>query len=204
MDKNGITLMNSSYTRLAGHVKSRWSIIIAFVWGFAEATAFFIVPDVYLGFVALFNWRRGLSAMVAALIGAMLGGSVMYVLAMNNPSGINMFLTRVPLIDSTLVNDVADKMRTDGPITLLTGPLKGTPYKIYAAQAGEQSLPFLYFLLMTIPARLERFLPVVLVFGAIGKWFGTFCEKHTKLVMGSYALMWGIIYFVFISYFNFH
>ena len=196
--------MNSSYARLAGHVKSRWSIIIAFVWGFAEATAFFIVPDVYLGFVALFNWRRGLSAMVATLIGAMLGGSVMYVLAMNNPSGINMFLTRVPLIDSSLVNDVANQTHTYGLTAVLTGPLKGTPYKIYAAQAGEQSLPFLYFLLMTIPARLERFLPVVLVFGGIGKRFGTFCEKHTNLVMGSYTLMWGIIYFVFISYFNFH
>ena len=196
--------LNSSYASFSDHVNSKWSIIIGFLWGFAEATAFFIVPDVYLGFVALFNWRRGLSAMVATLIGAMLGGSVMYVLAMNNLSGMNMFLTRVPLIDSTLVNDVGDKMRADGLITLLTGPLKGTPYKIYAAQAGGQSLPFLYFLLMTIPARLERFLPVVLIFGGIGKWFGTFCEKHTKLVMGSYALMWGIIYFVFISYFNFH
>jgi len=196
--------MNSSYVRLTGHVKSRWSIIIAFLWGFAEATAFFIVPDVYLGFVALFNWRRGLSAMVATLIGAILGGSVMYVLAMNSPSGINMFLTRVPLIDSALVNAVANQTHTYGLTAVLTGPLKGTPYKLYAAQAGEQSLPFLYFLLMTIPARLERFLPVVLVFGGIGKWFGTFCEKHTKLVMGSYALMWGIIYFVFISYFRFH
>lgn len=196
--------MNSSYARFSDHAKSIWSIIIAFVWGFAEATAFFIVPDVYLGFVALFNWRRGLWAMIAALIGAMLGGSVMYTLAMNNPSGLNLFLTRVPLIDSTLVNDVADKMRTDGLITLLNGPLRGTPYKIYAAQAGEQSLPFLYFLLMTIPARLERFLPVVLVFGGIGKWFGTFCEKHTKFVVVGYALLWGIIYFVFIYYFNFH
>ena len=196
--------MNSSYTRFSDHARSNWSIVIAFVWGFAEATAFFIVPDVYLGFVALFNWRRGLSAMIAALIGAILGGSVMYVLAMNNPSGLNLFLTRVPLIDATLVNNVADKMRTDGLITLLNGPLRGTPYKIYAAQAGEQSLPFLYFLLMTIPARLERFLPVVLVFGGIGKWFGTFCEKHTKFVVSSYALMWGIIYFVFIYYFHFH
>jgi len=196
--------MNSSYTRFSDHARSNWSIVIAFVWGFAEATAFFIVPDVYLGFVALFNWRRGLSAMIAALIGAILGGSVMYVLAMNNPSGLNLFLTRVPLIDATLVNDVGDKMRADGLITLLNGPLRGTPYKIYAAQAGEQSLPFLYFLLMTIPARLERFLPVVLAFGGIGKWFGTFCEKHTKFVVSSYALMWGIIYFVFIYYFHFH
>lgn len=197
--------MNSpSYNRFSDHAKSKWSIVIAFIWGFAEATAFFIVPDVYLGFVALFNWRRGLSAAIAALLGAMLGGSVMYVLAMNNPEGVNAFLTRVPLIDSNLVNNVANQTQTQGLLAVLTGPVKGTPYKIYAAQAGEQSLPFLYFLLMTIPARLERFIPVALIFGGLGVWFKEFFEKHTTLVLGSYILLWCIIYFVFISYFAFH
>jgi membrane protein YqaA with SNARE-associated domain len=196
--------MNPLYERLFDHVKSRWSIIIAFIWGFAEATAFFIVPDVYMGFVALFNWRRGLSAAIAALLGAMLGGSVMYVLAMNNPSGVNSFLTHIPLIDAELVNGVANQTHAQGIVAVLTGPLKGTPYKIYAAQAGEQSLPFLYFVLMTIPARLERFIPLVLVLGGIGKWFEAFCRRYTKLVMSGYILMWLLIYFVFIYYFNFH
>ena len=196
--------MNSSYERFSNHAKSQWSIIIAFVWGFAEATAFFIVPDVYLGFVALFNWRRGLLAMAASLLGAILGGAVMYLLAMNNPSGVTTFLTRVPLIDAALVTDVAQQTQKQGLLAVLTGPLKGTPYKIYAAQAGEQSLPVIYFLLITIIARGERFLPVVLAFGGVGTWFKEFFEKHTKLVVGSYVLLWCIIYFVFISYFGFH
>lgn len=196
--------MNSSYTRFSSHVNSKWSIPIAFLWGFAEATAFFIVPDVYLGFVALFHWRRGISAAFAALFGAMLGGSIMYILGMNHPDGINRFLTYVPLIDSTLVSKVANQTRDSGLIAVLTGPFRGTPYKIYAAQAGEQSLPFLSFLLMTIPARMQRFLPLVLIFGGIGKWFQDFCERHTPFVLGSYALMWIMIYIVFISRFNFH
>ncbi|HEX6034454.1 MAG TPA: hypothetical protein VFY83_08465 [Anaerolineales bacterium] len=179
-------------------------MIIAFLWGFAEATLFFIVPDVYLGFVALFHWRRGLSAAMVALLGAMLGGSVMYVLTMNNPSQMNEWLIRVPLIDTALVNKVAESMRTDGLVTILTGPLKGTPYKIYAAQSGEQGFSFLAFLLMTIPARLERFIPVALVFGGVGKWFRAFCEEHTTLVVMSYILLWCMIYFVFITYFGFH
>jgi membrane protein YqaA with SNARE-associated domain len=197
--------MNSlSYERFSNHAKSKWSIIIAFVWGFAEATAFFIVPDVYLGFVALFNWRRGLLAMVASLLGAVLGGAVMYLLAMNNPSEVTTFLTRVPLIDAALVTDVAQQTQKQRLLAVLTGPLKGTPYKIYAAQAGEQSLSFIYFLLITIIARGERFLPVVLSFGGVGTWFRKFFENHTKLVVGSYVLLWCIIYFVFISYFGFH
>jgi membrane protein YqaA with SNARE-associated domain len=201
---NSVGISNSSYRRFTSHANSKWSTIIAFIWGFAEATAFFIVPDVYLGFVALFNWRRGLSAMLAALLGAMVGGSVMYTLAMNNPSGINLFLTRVPLIDRALVEEVANQTHLHGLAAVLTGPFRGTPYKIYAAQAGEQSLSLLYFVLMTIPARFQRFFPVVLAFGGIGKWLGTFWEKYTKWVVSSYVLLWVFIYLVFIYFFNFH
>lgn len=187
-----------SYGRLSDHVHSKWSIPIAFLWGFAEATAFFIVPDVYMGFVALFSWRRGLKAAIATLLGAMLGGSIMYMIGMNNPNGMNRFLTYIPLIDSALVNNVADQTRESGVIAVLTGPVRGMPYKIYAAQAGEQSLSFLAFLFMTIPARLERFIPLVLILGGIGQWFRAFLEKHTLLVMGCYVLMWVLIYILFI------
>jgi membrane protein YqaA with SNARE-associated domain len=194
--------MISLYERLSTHAKSRWSILISFLWGFAEATAFFIVPDVYMGFVALFNWRKGLSAASFALLGAMLGGSLMYFLAMNNPTGINAFLTHIPLIDADLVNNVANPTRTSGLIAVLTGPFRGTPYKIYAAQAGEQSLPFLGFVLMTIPARLQRFFPLVLILGGTGKWFESFCKRNTVLVISGYALMWVLIYSFFIYRFT--
>jgi membrane protein YqaA with SNARE-associated domain len=195
---------NSLYAYFTRHASSTWSLIIGFLWGFAEATLFFIVPDVYLGFIALFNWRRGLSVMIATLLGAILGGLVMYILAMNNPNRVNQLLIQVPLIDAALVSEVADDMRNNGLITLLSGPLTGTPYKIYAAQAGEQSLSWLYLLLMTIPARLERFFPVVLAFGGFGKWFQDFCEKYIKLAVAGYVLLWGLIYFVFIRYLGFH
>ena len=205
MYKKISTVMNSlSYARFSNLAKSKWSTVIAFTWGFAEATVFFIVPDVFLGFVALFNWRRGLSAMLASLLGAILGGAVMYLLAMNNSLGVNIFLTRVPLIDAALVTDVANQTEARGLLAVLAGPLKGTPYKIYAAQAGEQSLPFIYFLLISILARGGRFLPVVLFFGGVGTRFKEFLEKRTTFVVGSYVLLWCIIYFVFIIYFGSH
>jgi hypothetical protein len=110
----------------------------------------------------------------------------------------------VPLIDAVLVTDVANQTQAHGLLAVLSGPVKGTPYKIYAAQAGEQSLPLMYFLLITIVARGERFFPLVLGFGWVGTMFKNFIEKHTKLVVGSYGLLWCIIYIVFISYFGFH
>jgi membrane protein YqaA with SNARE-associated domain len=194
---NSVGISNSSYRRLASHANSIWSIIIGFIWGLAEATAFFIVPDVYLGFVALFNWKRGLWAMTAAIFGAMVGGSVMYSFAMQDLSSVNVFLTRIPLINADMVADIADKMQNDGLITMVNGPLRGVPYKIYAVQAGGRFLPYLSFLLMTILARLERLLPVTLLTGVLGKWFRSFIEKRTVPVVVAYILMWGIIYFLY-------
>lgn len=187
----------ASYARFSDHASSKWPVLIGFLWGFAEGTAFFIVPDVYLGLVALFNWKRGVWAMAAAVVGAMVGGSVMYSLAMKDLPAMNLFLTRIPLINAEMVADIANKMQANGLIAMVNGPLRGVPYKIYAVQAGGQSLSYLTFLFMTILARLERLLPVTFLAGGLGKWFKDFIEKHTTLVVGIYVLIWGIVYFLY-------
>lgn len=189
--------MATSYGRFYDHANSKWSLIIGFVWGFAEGTAFFVVPDVYLGLVALFHWKRGLWAMVAAIVGAMVGGSVMYSLAMRDISTINLFLERIPLINAEMISDIANKMQMDGLITMVNGPLRGIPYKIYAVQAGGQALPYLPFLIFTILARLERLLPVTLLAGALGKRFQKFIEQHASFVVVIYIVIWGIIYVLY-------
>jgi hypothetical protein len=140
--------------------------------------------------------------MAAAVVGALVGGSVMYSLAMKDLSAVNLFLTRIPLIDAGMVADIANKMQADGLITMVNGPLRGVPYKIYAVQAGGQSLPYLVFLFMTVLARLERLLPVTLLAGGLGKWFKDFMERHTTLVVIIYVLIWGIVYFLYYLHFR--
>lgn len=51
---------------------------IAFGWGFAEVTFFFVAPDVWIGLLALFNLRAGLRAVAWAVFGALLGGTILY------------------------------------------------------------------------------------------------------------------------------
>jgi len=55
----------------------RWTVAVAFAWGLAEALAFFIVPDVFVGAAALGRLRRGLVAVAAATAGALAGGVVL-------------------------------------------------------------------------------------------------------------------------------
>ena len=77
---------------------------------------------------------------------------------------------------------------------LVTGLLQGIPYKIYAVQAGGQGLSLIPFLLFTIPARLERILPVVLVGAAVGVAFRKIIRRYAGLVVAGYVALWVCIY----------
>jgi membrane protein YqaA with SNARE-associated domain len=189
-----------AYTWLTRYSASRTALLIAGLWGFAEATLFFIVPDVYLGFVALFNWRQGLKATLVAITGALLGGALMYGLAVNHATFMHDLLVQVPLIKVTMLNNVSERMHAEGLVALISGPLLGIPYKIYAVQAGQQQLPFLLFLLMTILARLERILPFVLLSAGAGTLCKRWIQRYPAWLIGTYTLLWlGIYLFYFLA-----
>ena len=76
----------------------RWpGTVLVFLWGFAEGTLFFILPDVPLSFVALFLPRRALLHMAAIVAGAVLAGAVMFTWADHSP-GARAGVAHVPEI----------------------------------------------------------------------------------------------------------
>jgi membrane protein YqaA with SNARE-associated domain len=186
-----------AFRSLHALIESRWSLALGFIWGFAEATAFFIVPDVYLGLVTLLNWRRGMGAVLAAVTGALAGGTLMYFVAQADPQGVIDFLGQIPLISSDMIKATGERLRSGGLMGMLNDPLRGVPFKVYAAQAGTLGLPILSFLLMTIPARLARFLPAVLVCSAFGVRARTFVEERTHLMLLGYTAVWTVIYLAY-------
>lgn len=138
--------------------KSRAVDAIAALWGFAEATLFFIVPDVFLTFVAITSLRSAARAALWALAGAMAGGLVTYVVASQLPRTTENLLEKIPAIDAALVDDVADQIEQHGAASLFLGPVKGIPYKIYAVEWAAAGRSVVVLLLVSIPARLVRFL----------------------------------------------
>ena len=65
---------------------------IAAAWGLAEATLFFIVPDVLLTWLAGFRPRLVWRAVAACLGGALLGGLLMYLAAADSPERMRALL----------------------------------------------------------------------------------------------------------------
>lgn len=145
---------------------TRW---IAFVWGLAEATVFFIVPDVLLTRLALKDFRSAWIASLWAVGGALLGGTVLYLAARN---GVAPFLPdafdRIPGISPGLIERTGIGLQNQGLPALASGALSGQPYKLYAVHAGLQNLPLLPFIGASAAARLARFLLTAALVWAIG------------------------------------
>ncbi len=184
-------------------------LVLAFLWGLAEGTLFFVVPDVLITLAAMLRPRRALLHVGAATAGAVLAGALMYAWAGASPDSAKAAVDAVPFVDSNVLVVASIGFYYDGPRALLWGPLRGIPYKVYAVTAPPyMSLPA--FLLLTIPARLWRFLLTGLAFGVLGQilrtgWFPFIGDLrpletprlmlivHLALWAVFYALFWGLL-----------
>jgi membrane protein YqaA with SNARE-associated domain len=128
--------------------------VIAFVWGWSEATVFFIVPDVLLTLLALRSLRVALAACIWATLGAVVGGAMTYDYANLHPASSREILVMVPGISDRMIGEAGEQLEEHGDAALF---YIGIPYKIYAVQAAWQRRPLVDFLLLSIPARAIRF-----------------------------------------------
>jgi membrane protein YqaA with SNARE-associated domain len=169
-------------------------------WGFAEATLFFIVPDVLLGGVALFAPRAAPRVLVLTLAGALAGGAVTYVVAADaRPARTEALADAVPTVNKSAIRRVDREMRDDGARSVLYGPIRmGTPYKLYARSAGVQDESLLAFLLWSIPGRLERMLPITLVAALVGLLGRRWIAARPRVALGLYACVWIAVYVVYV------
>ena len=167
------------------------------IWAFAEATLFFIVADVpimALGIRA--GVRKALIGALVAAVFAALGGLVLAYYSSLWPKDILPALIAVPAIDEALVAQIGADWDAGGAFAMMIGSFSGVPYKLYAFAAGltgERSLVwFGWFALVSILARLPRFILVALVSG----WAGPrlVARFGARAVWAGFALAWAAFY----------
>ena len=173
---------------------------LAFAWGLAEATVFFIVPDVLITRLALLGAiRRTLLAGLCALAGALIGGALLWFAAAHNeaPSLLRLF-THLPGINLDLVAETGRAMYRQGPSALFNGGLLGQPYKLFAVHAGAQQVPLATFLLISLPARLIRFSITAAIAWLIGRSFKRLSRSALVRLHASVWLCFYAVYFLLI------
>jgi len=107
---------------------------IAALWGFAEATLFFIVPDVWLTVIAVWSPRKAAMACLFALLGALAGGALMYGWGYMAPGMALTTLERIPgihpdmLLAGRLLSENMGCSRRSG-VRSKGYPTRFTPYR---------------------------------------------------------------------------
>jgi membrane protein YqaA with SNARE-associated domain len=140
------------------------------VWGLAEATVFFVVPDVWLTRLALRDFRQAFVASLWATAGAVIGGVAWWFAARHGAAGMLLALfDHLPGISPALIGKTERALADQGLLSLATGAMAGQPYKLYAVHAGASGVALAPFIAASLAARLARFLLTSAVAWAIGR-----------------------------------
>ena len=182
-----------SIPRAAAWVTRPAGTALAFLWGFAEGTLFFILPDVPLSFVALFRPRRALLHMAAIVAGAALAGAVMFTWSARSTNA-RAAVAHVPAVSDATFSRAESDLNRYGAWGASLGPIRGIPYKVYAVEAPANSTLWM-FLLVTIPARLWRLDVVWLGFAGTG-WLLRRLHR-ASLAPALHVLFWIVTYVIY-------
>jgi membrane protein YqaA with SNARE-associated domain len=171
---------------------------IALFWGFAEATLFFIVPDVFLCFVSIkYSLRQTFYLTLYALIGAITGGVLIYKLGINYPETVYKLIVSLPAIDTDMMNEVRNKLQQSALSQMFIGAVTGVPYKVFAFEAGQQLIDLTCFILISIPARLFRWISIIVLVRLLILYLQ---KRYTaKQITKIFCVFWAIFYAVFFT-----
>jgi len=170
-------------------------IVLAFLWGLAEGSLFFILPDVLLSLVALFRPRRALVHALAIVAGAVLAGGLMFTWSAHSGDARSA-VAAVPFVSPAMFDRADSDFRRFGFWAVAKGPASGIPYKVYAVEAPIHTTLW-PFLLMSVPARLWRLLMVWIGFATAR----LFLHKlgRPALAPWLHAAFWIMVYAVYWS-----
>jgi len=170
---------------------------VAAAWGFAEATLFFVVPDVRLTRLALDGAGRALIAACWATAAAVAGGALMWWWGAADAAAAERALDVLPAIAPAMIEDVRTALAGHGLAAVAAGGFAGTPYKVYAVEAGARGVALPAFLLASAGARLARFGAAVLVAAGLARWALSGWSPRRRHL--AHAVSWAIFYALYWS-----
>jgi membrane protein YqaA with SNARE-associated domain len=172
--------------------------IAAFIWGVAEATLFFFVPDVILSYIGLKRGAKAAArASAIAAIGAGVGGAVMAAWSLSDPETARAAVLAVPAISEAMAARAAGAVAENWFLATLLGPLSSTPFKLSAILAPHAGASVPAFALAGVIARLPRFLAVSIGVSLIGRMLGG--RVSPRLQTWTLVAAWVLFYAAFFA-----
>jgi len=181
----------------AESARMRTQMGVAFIWGLAESTVFFIVPDLWNSRLVLRNPRHGFLACFASLGGALIGGSILFRCG-NDPAIASRLIAAaayLPGISPALIDTAHISLEQHGANALFSDLFSGIPYKLFALQAPSVGVNLSLFLLVSATARLTRFLTVTGGTWLIGRVL--LAKLSATIQLRIHAAGWTVFYLIY-------
>lgn len=186
----------SGYDKMVSWSFTKTVLILGFIWGFSEGIVFFIVPDIIITFVALFSFRKSFKVMIAVLTGSIISGILMYYFGLINFEMVKALVVRVPFVSESMFISTHQDFEALGIWALLKGPMSGIPYKVYSIQSSAYA-SILSFVIVSIPARLERLMLTWFMFAFGGYLFRRKIKENQVMAIRIHSVYWIIIYVLY-------
>jgi len=164
-------------------------IWLGVLWGLAEATVFFLVPDILITASALFSPKRSFLQVIGILVGALLGGALLYTAADQFPNEAKSVVLSVPFVKEHVLDRAERELQDHGVLALVLGSFSGVPYKTYAVDAPAHAA-FDAFMAMSIPARFLRFAMSWTCASLLGVLFRRQIQASPLAALSLLALCW--------------
>jgi hypothetical protein len=175
----------SAIARLAA---GPYSLLLAFVWGFAEALSWFIVAE-----MALILFAAAVPRRVMAWAAAVIAGSVLGVLTTAGLASRGVLLP-APLTTARMAATAFDQLAA-GPSAIMHQALSGIPVRVYARAAGEHHIDLWNLAGWTL---LERGLRISVV-GLIVWLLASISHRVLRRLYGVYLIIAVVIFTVGLS-----
>jgi hypothetical protein len=172
----------------------RWGIAASFAWGLAEATLFFIVPDVIVGAVALVAPRKAVRAAGAAVAGAVAGGAVLFVWAQVSEPSVRAAIDGVPAVPARMFVEAGRALAENGGVVMLAAAFTGIPYKVWALEMIVRGWSLPSLAAWTIPARAVRLGLVAGVAALVGWLARRQIARRPWPALGVWLAFWVVVY----------
>jgi membrane protein YqaA with SNARE-associated domain len=170
--------------------RSPLAVVAAFLWGYAEATRFWLIPDILLGWVGLNRPRSIVPGVVAATFGAVVGGVGMH----RRASGERARLAEIPGINEALLADAHERFASRRWVAVMRAPIDGIPYKVYATESGTAGRPLYELIAWSTAARAWRFLLTAIVAALIGHLFTRSVRRDEGFWLVATVGFWVTVY----------
>lgn len=165
-------------------------LVASALWGYAEATRFWIIPDPGLAWIALNRSRFTTASVVAATLGAVAGGIRMH----RHATAEHERLTDIPGVSPAMLADARARFAARGWSAVVRAPLDGIPYKVYAVESALAGRPLGELVVWTPIARLWRFALSALGARVIGVVFGPSIRRHERRWLLASVAFWIVVY----------